>query len=100
MGWSSGPLGVAMGINGRGSYLTFDLKCHFQILKMEPRKAEWENTHPETLAIYTHTFKMSGFFSLIDDHTTHTPPPPPLPKKAMTVLARLRGMLMLWSIKK
>ena len=40
---------------GSGPCLTFDLKRALSNLKMKPEKLELESTHPETLAIYTHT---------------------------------------------
>ena len=56
---------VARDIKGRGPHLTFDLKRALSNLKMKPEMLELESTHPETLAIYTHTLKRSGWFFLL-----------------------------------
>ena len=61
---------VARGIKGSGPHLTFDLKRALSNLKMKPEKLELESTHPETLAIYTHTLKKSGWFILLANTTT------------------------------
>ena len=59
------------GIKGRGPRLPFDIKRALpNIKKMEPEKLELESTHPETLAIYTHTLKRSGWFFLLTTNTT------------------------------
>ena len=71
MGRSSGPLGVARGIKGRGPRLTFDLKWPLQIKKWSQKKLELEITHPEILAIlYTH-LKMVVVVFLIDNQHNH-----------------------------
>ena len=61
---------VARGIKGSGPRLTFDLKRTLSNLKMKPEKLELESTHPETLAMYTHTLKRSGWFFLLTTNTT------------------------------
>ena len=57
---------VARGIKGSGPCLTFG---HFKF-KNEAKKLELESTHPETLAIYTHTLKGLGGF-LIANQLNH-----------------------------
>ena len=59
------PYRVARDIKGRGPHLTFGLKRVLSNLKMKPEMLELESTHPETLAIYTHTLKRSGCFFLL-----------------------------------
>ena len=61
---------VPRGLKGSGPRLTFDLKQSLSNFKMKPEKLELERTHPETLAIYTHTKKVGWFFLLTTNTTT------------------------------